>query len=50
MFSRSALALSTPYPEHHQPPTAANRQPLFNHASLVLCLVYALTLKQRASP
>ena len=32
------------------PPTAANRQPLCNTASVVLCRAHVLTMKQRASP
>ena len=35
---------------NRQPPTAANRQPLFNAVSVVLCRAHVLTMKQRASP
>ena len=34
---------------NRQPPTAANRQPLFKTVSVVLCLAHVLTMKQRAS-
>ena len=37
-------------PRDHQPPTAADRQPLFNTVSVVLCLAHVLTTKPRASP
>ena len=36
-------------PQNHEPPTATNRQPLFNN-SVVLCLARVLPMKQRASP
>ena len=35
---------------HQPPPTAANRQPLFNSVSVVLCLAHVLAMKRRASP
>ena len=48
---RTALKDSSwgpPTVNRQPPPTAANRQPLFNNASVVLCLAHVLTLKQRA--
>ena len=38
-----------PLTANRQPPTAANRQPSFNDASVVLCLAHVLPTKQRAS-
>ena len=47
----SATNHQPPTANHHQPlPTAANRHPLFNTVSVVLCLAHVLLMKQRASP
>ena len=37
-----------PTANRQPPPTAANRQPLFNTVCVVLCLAHVLTMKQRA--
>ena len=44
LLSRTALK------DSHSEPATANRQPLFNTASVALCLVHVLTMKQRAAP
>ena len=43
---RTAPRDHQPPTAHRQPPTAANRQPLFNTISVVLCVAHVLTTKQ----